>query len=41
MAWSPGEDVIEVDGQDLRVLAERDPGALPWGELAIDVVILF
>jgi glyceraldehyde 3-phosphate dehydrogenase len=34
-----GEDVIEVDGQDLRVLAERDPGALPWGELGIDVVI--
>ncbi len=34
-----GEDVIEVDGQDLRVLAERDPGALPWGELGVDVVI--
>jgi glyceraldehyde 3-phosphate dehydrogenase len=34
-----GEDVIEVDGRDLRVLAERDPGALPWGELGVDVVI--
>jgi glyceraldehyde 3-phosphate dehydrogenase len=34
-----GEDVIEVDGRDLRVLAERDPGALPWGEMGVDVVI--
>jgi glyceraldehyde 3-phosphate dehydrogenase len=34
-----GEDVIEVDGRELRVLAERDPGALPWGELGVDVVI--
>src|SRR4051812_40161647 len=28
-----------VDGKELRVLAERDPGALPWGELGVDVVI--
>ncbi|MGO9490212.1 MAG: type I glyceraldehyde-3-phosphate dehydrogenase [Solirubrobacteraceae bacterium] len=34
-----GEDAIEVDGAELRVLAERDPGALPWGELGVDVVI--
>jgi glyceraldehyde 3-phosphate dehydrogenase len=34
-----GEDVIEVDGRELRVLAERDPAALPWGELGVDVVI--
>ncbi len=26
-------------GQELKVLAERDPGALPWGELGVDVVI--
>ena len=30
---------LEVDGQELKVLAERDPGALPWGELGVDVVI--
>jgi glyceraldehyde 3-phosphate dehydrogenase (phosphorylating) len=30
---------IDVDGASLRVLAERDPGALPWGELGADVVI--
>jgi glyceraldehyde 3-phosphate dehydrogenase len=34
-----GEDVIEVDGRELKVLAERDPAALPWGELRVDVVI--
>jgi len=28
-----------VDGKELKVLAERDPGALPWGELGVDVVI--
>jgi glyceraldehyde 3-phosphate dehydrogenase (phosphorylating) len=30
---------IEVDGRELKVLAERDPAALPWGELGVDVVI--
>jgi len=30
---------IRVDGKDLKVLAERDPGALPWGDLGVDVVI--
>jgi glyceraldehyde 3-phosphate dehydrogenase len=34
-----GDDAIEVDGRELKVLAERDPGALPWGELGVDVVI--
>jgi glyceraldehyde 3-phosphate dehydrogenase len=33
------EHTIVVDGRELRVLAERDPGALPWGELGVDVVI--
>jgi len=32
-------DRLVVDGQELRVLAERDPAALPWGELGADVVI--
>jgi glyceraldehyde 3-phosphate dehydrogenase len=30
---------LRVDGKDIRVLAERDPAALPWGELGADVVI--
>jgi glyceraldehyde 3-phosphate dehydrogenase len=34
-----GEGSLEVDGQQLQVLAERDPAALPWGELGVDVVI--
>jgi len=33
-----GEGLI-VDGAPVRVLAERDPGALPWGDLGVDVVI--
>jgi glyceraldehyde 3-phosphate dehydrogenase len=30
---------ISVDGDELRVLSERDPKKLPWGELGVDVVI--
>ncbi len=32
-------DGIEVDGSVIRILAERDPAKLPWGELGVDVVI--
>ncbi len=32
-------DRLVVDGQEIRVLAERDPAALPWGELGAEVVI--
>jgi glyceraldehyde 3-phosphate dehydrogenase len=32
-------DTLVVDGQAIKVLAERDPAALPWGELGVDVVI--
>src|SRR3981189_1766295 len=34
-----GEGALEVDGAELKVLAERDPGALPWGDLGVDVVV--
>jgi glyceraldehyde 3-phosphate dehydrogenase len=34
-----GEGALEVDGRPLRVLAERDPAALPWRDLGVDVVI--
>jgi glyceraldehyde 3-phosphate dehydrogenase len=30
---------LRVDGKEIRVLAERDPGALPWADLGADVVI--
>ena len=32
-------DGLVVDGTPLRVLAERDPAALTWGELGADIVI--
>lgn len=31
-------DYIVVNGDRIRVFAERDPAKLPWGELGIDVV---
>jgi glyceraldehyde 3-phosphate dehydrogenase len=33
------DGALEVDGSEIKVLAERDPAALPWGELGVDVVI--
>jgi len=30
---------IVVDGKTIKVLAERDPANLPWGELGVDIVI--
>ena len=33
------DDGIEIDGQLLRVLSERNPQDLPWGDLGVDVVI--
>ena len=36
---SVGRGRLEVDGRELKVFAERDPGALPWGDLGVDVVI--
>ena len=30
---------IAVNGAEIKVLAETDPAALPWGELGVDVVI--
>ncbi|MBP1241896.1 glyceraldehyde 3-phosphate dehydrogenase [Frigoribacterium sp. PvP120] len=32
-------DSIVVDGKPIKVLAERDPANLPWGELGVDIVI--
>jgi glyceraldehyde 3-phosphate dehydrogenase len=36
---SVGDGALIVDGRDVKVLAERDPAALPWGDLGVDVVI--
>jgi glyceraldehyde 3-phosphate dehydrogenase len=40
----PGEvkatdDSITVDGQKVKVLAERDPASIRWGDMGIDIVI--
>jgi glyceraldehyde 3-phosphate dehydrogenase len=34
-----GEGSVRVDGRELNVLSERDPAALPWEELGVEVVI--
>lgn len=34
-----GEGAITIDGATVKVLAERDPAKLPWGDLGVDVVI--
>ncbi|MGH2953111.1 MAG: type I glyceraldehyde-3-phosphate dehydrogenase [Solirubrobacterales bacterium] len=33
------EDAIAVDRAEIKVLAERDPAALPWADLGVEVVI--
>src|SRR5262249_20367713 len=33
------EGAIVVDGEEVKVLAERDPSNLPWAALGVDVVI--
>ena len=38
-AVSAGDGHLQVDGTDVAVLSEKNPAALPWGKLNIDVVI--
>jgi glyceraldehyde 3-phosphate dehydrogenase len=33
------DDVLVVNGQDIRVVSAKDPSGLPWKELGVDVVI--
>ena len=33
------EGAIRVDGKEITMLAERDPAALPWGELGVEIVL--
>ena len=34
-----GEDSITVDGQTIKIYAEKDAKDLPWGEIGVDVVL--
>ena len=36
---SLGDGVIEAGGETMKMLSERDPAALPWGDLGVDVVL--
>jgi glyceraldehyde 3-phosphate dehydrogenase len=36
---SVGADGLVIDGDELRVLAERNPADLPWKELGVEIVI--
>jgi glyceraldehyde 3-phosphate dehydrogenase len=36
---STTDDGITVDGDGFKVLAERDPGSLPWKELGVEIVV--
>ena len=33
------DDSILIDGNELKVLSERDPGAIPWNKFGIEIVI--
>ena len=34
-----GDGVLRAGGEEVKILSERDPAALPWGELGVDVVL--
>ena len=34
-----GDGVIRAGGEEMKMLSERDPAALPWGDLDVDVVV--
>src|SRR5947209_12811661 len=34
-----GDGAISVGGHQIKLLSERDPGNLPWGDLGVDVVV--
>ena len=33
------DDAIIIDGREIKVLKEKDPAALPWGALGVDIVL--
>jgi glyceraldehyde 3-phosphate dehydrogenase len=34
-----GENAITVDGKEIRVFAEKDPGLIPWKDLGVELVL--
>jgi glyceraldehyde 3-phosphate dehydrogenase len=32
------DDALIINGREIKVLSEKDPAALPWGELGVDIV---
>ena len=34
-----GDGAITVDGDEIKILAEKDPSKLPWSDLGVDVVL--
>jgi len=34
-----GEDAFIIDGKETKVLSERDPASIPWGDYGADIVI--
>jgi glyceraldehyde 3-phosphate dehydrogenase len=33
------DDALIIDGREIKVLKEKDPAALPWGDLGVEVVL--
>jgi glyceraldehyde 3-phosphate dehydrogenase len=33
------DDALIIDGREIKVLKEKDPAALPWGDLGVDIVV--
>jgi glyceraldehyde 3-phosphate dehydrogenase len=34
-----GDSSLIIDGKEIRILAEKDPANLPWGDLGVDLVL--
>src|SRR5258705_1317608 len=33
------DDALIIDGREIKVLKEKDPAALPWGDLGVEIVL--
>ena len=36
--WA-GDLLSIIDGREIKILAEKDPANLPWGDLGVDIVL--
>src|SRR5882672_10218168 len=36
---SAGKDSITIDGDEIKILSQKDPALLPWKELGVDIVL--